>query len=144
MIVCILMTRANKQWGNCIVKRASAGLGLFAIDAFRKGDFVIEYTGEPLTTEEADRKGGKYLFYVDDNLTLDGTPRRHIARYMNHSCDPNCEAIIEEYENGDKKVMIYALRDIAPGEELTYDYGEEYVADFIAPHGCRCTHCSTQ
>ncbi len=132
----------NITEGNCIVKRGSAGLGLFAIDAFRKGDFVIEYTGEPLSTAQADAKGGKYLFRVDDALTLDGTGREHVARYMNHSCDPNCEAVIEEYPDGEKAVMIYALRDIAPGEELTFDYGAEYVEEFIKPHGCRCAACA--
>ncbi len=133
----------NITTDNCIVKRARTGLGLFARKNLRKGDFVIEYTGKRLTPEEADKKGGRYLFAVDDEITLDASARHHIARYMNHSCNPNCEAIIEEYDDGDKRIMIYALRDIGAGEELTFDYGEEYFNDFIEPNGCKCDACTT-
>ncbi|HHH12348.1 MAG TPA: SET domain-containing protein, partial [Candidatus Moranbacteria bacterium] len=63
--------------------RSRSGLGLFATKPFEKGEFVIEYTGEKLSAEEAEKKGGLYLFEVDENLTLDGTDRRHTARYLN-------------------------------------------------------------
>lgn len=123
------------------VKRSAAGLGLFAATPFVKGDFVIEYTGRKITHDEADRKGGKYLFSLDDDWIIDGTGRENVGRYLNHSCKPNCEAVIEEWPRS-KRIMIYAKKKIAPGEELTYDYGEEYFEEFIATgHGCRCTHC---
>ena len=58
------------------------------------------------------------------------------ARYLNHSCRPNCETDIVK-----GKVYIYAKRNIKSGEELTYDYGKEYVDDFIKPYGCKCLKC---
>ena len=121
------------------VGRSSAGLGLFAKDQIERGDFVIEYHGPVLSRDEADRKGGKYLFEVSSRRVVDGTPRCNIARYINHSCRPNCETDIVR-----GKIYIYALRRIKPGEELAYDYGKEYFDDFIKPHGCRCAHCQKE
>ena len=118
------------------VRRSSAGLGLYADEPIRKGRFVIEYVGRVLTSDEADRRGGKYLFEVSSRTTLDGTPRWNTARYINHSCKPNCEAIIDR-----GRVRIYAKRAIGTGEELAYDYGKEYVDEFIKPHGCKCASC---
>ncbi len=118
------------------VKRSSAGLGLFANVHFKKNEFIIEYTGQKLTDEEADKKGGKYLFKVKKNLTIDGTDRKNLSRYLNHSCCPNCEAL----QDGDK-IVIHAKKKIQPGEELTYDYGKEYFNEFIKPHGCHCQKC---
>lgn len=119
------------------VKRASAGLGLFAARAFKKGDFIIEYTGEVITNDEADRRGGKYLFTLNDTEVIDGKMRGNVARYINHSCRPNCEAVVEDEEH----VMVYAKRRIEPGEELTYHYGKEYFDDHIKPVGCKCAAC---
>lgn len=113
-------------------------IGLFANRDFVKNEFVIEYTGEPLTHEESDRKGGRYLFTLNDNIVLDGTGREHTARYINHSCAPNIEAIIEDEE----RIMFYAIKSIEKGEEFTFDYGEEYVKDIINKEGCRCDKCS--
>lgn len=115
------------------VGRSSAGLGLFATDHIKKDDFVIEYYGNMLTDEQADVKGGLYLFQIDKEFTIDGTPRYNKARYINHSCKPNCEPEIDG-----KRVFIYAIKNIKPGEELTYDYGKEYFNDYIKPFGCRC------
>lgn len=120
------------------VGRSNAGLGLFANRDISKDDFIIEYTGEPLTYEEADIRGGRYLFTLNDTTVLDGTGREHTARYINHSCDPNIEAVIEDEE----KIMFYAMRNIGKGEELTFDYGEEYVKDIIKKEGCRCQNCN--
>ena len=120
------------------VGRSSAGLGLFANKDIKKDDFIIEYTGEPLTYDEADQRGGRYLFTLNDTTVLDGTGREHIARYVNHSCDPNIEAVIEDEE----QIMFYAIKNIAKGEELTFDYGEEYVNDIIKKEGCRCPKCA--
>jgi len=121
------------------IKRSKAGLGLFAEQSYKKGDFVIEYTGELISPEEADRRGGKYLFTVTDDVILDGKGREHIARYINHSCKPNCYAEVDEDE---ERVFIYANRNIKAGEEITYDYGKEYFDDHIKPYGCRCNTCS--
>ncbi len=120
------------------VGRANAGLGLFANRDFKKDEFIIEYTGEPLTHEQSDKKGGRYLFTLNDKIVLDGTGREHTARYINHSCEPNIEAVIEDEE----QIMFYALRDIKKGEEFTFDYGEEYVNDIIKKEGCLCDKCS--
>jgi SET domain-containing protein len=121
------------------VKRSTAGLGLFTDADIKKGDFVIEYTGERITPDEADERGGKYLFTVSDDLVLDGKGREHTARYINHSCRPNCYAEIDEDE---ELVNIYAKRKIKAGEELNYDYGKEYWDEHIKPYGCRCEKCA--
>jgi SET domain-containing protein len=123
-----------------VVRRSSAGLGLFAAAPFAKGDLVIEYTGEVITDDEAQRRGGKYLFELNDQWTIDGKGRKNIARYINHSCKPNCYPELTEDE---KQVLIHAKRKIAPGEELTYNYGADYFKRVIKPHGCRCTKCKT-
>jgi SET domain-containing protein len=120
------------------VKRSSAGLGLFAAEPIRKGAFIIEYTGEIISTEESDRRGGKYLFTLDKKRVVDGKGRENTARYINHSCRPNCEPETDEDAG---KIRIFAKRAIADGEELTYDYGEEYFDEHIKPYGCRCAYC---
>ena len=120
------------------VKKSSAGLGLFAAAPFKKGDLVIEYTGETISEAEANRRGGKYLFELNDNWTIDGKGRENIARYINHSCKPNCYPELNEKETC---VFIYAKRKIVPGEELTYNYGKFYVDEMIKPHGCKCEPC---
>lgn len=117
------------------VGRSSAGLGLFAEDHIKKDDFVIEYWGPMLSDEAADEKGGAYLFEIDKDHTIDGTTRKNTARYINHSCKPNCEPEIDG-----KRVFIYAIRNIKPGEELTYHYGKQYFEDYLKPRGCRCGH----
>jgi SET domain-containing protein len=121
------------------VKRSKAGLGLFAKTAFKRRDFIIEYTGEHISQEEADRRGGKYLFTVTDDVTIDGKGRKNTARYINHSCDPNAEA---ERDEDELKIRIYARRRIEPGEEILYDYGSEYWDTHIKPYGCRCPKCT--
>ncbi len=119
-----------------VVKKTRIGLGLFAAIPFSRGQRVIEYTGALITNAEADRKGGRYLFQVNSRWTVDGTGRENLSRYINHSCDPNCVA----YTRG-RRIHIYALRDIAPGEELSYDYGSEYFDAYIRPKGCACPVC---
>ncbi len=121
------------------VKRSIAGLGLFATIPFKRGDFIIEYTGELISTEEADRRGGQYLFVVSDTKTIDGKGRSNTARYVNHSCAPNAEAELDEDE---LRVRIYAKKKILPGEEILYDYGKEFWDEHIKPYGCRCGHCT--
>jgi len=120
------------------VKRSTAGLGLFTEEDLQKEDFVIEYTGEHISPEESDERGGKYLFTLNDTTVIDGKNRRNKARYINHSCRPNCEAEIEDEE----RILVRARKKIKAGEELTIDYGKEYFAEHIAPYGCRCEKCA--
>jgi len=119
--------------------RPGLGLGLFADEPLKQGDFVIEYKGKKIPTTIADTLGTKYLFEIDDVWTIDGNDAKHAneARYINHSCKPNCEAEIDEYG----RVLISAIKDIRKGEELYYDYGEEYFNEFIKPDGCKCDAC---
>lgn len=115
------------------VGRSSAGLGLFATRPFKKGERIIEYVGRTISNAEAYTSRSKYLFEVNKRKTIDGTARENIARYINHSCTPNCEP---EIERG--RIFIDALRNIKAGAEFTYDYGEEYFNEHIRPYGCRC------
>ena len=118
-----------------IVRRSDGrGLGLYALVPFKRGDFVIEYTGEKMPTAIADTLTTRYLFEIDKDWTIDGANRGNIARYINHSCDPNCEVEISE----DDRIMISAIKKIEPGDELSYDYGDEYFDEFIRPAGCKC------
>ncbi len=121
-----------------IVKKSSAGLGLFATSDFKKGELIIEYTGERITEAEANRRGGKYLFELNDNWTIDGKGRENIARYLNHACKPNCEPELSEDET---QIFIYARRNIKAGEELTYNYGKMYFDQYIGKDICRCATC---
>lgn len=116
------------------VKRGLAGLGLFAGEDIKKGEMIIEYIGNILNKEEADKKvSSQYLFEISRNKTIDGTPRWNTARYANHSCDGNAESDIKK-----GRVFVKAIKNIKAGEEITYDYGEEFVKEHIAPYGCRC------
>ena len=121
------------------IKRGLAGLGLFAVKEFKKGEQIIEYTGERITREEADKRGGKYLFEVTDSLVIDGKDRSNLSRYINHSCRPNAEA---EHDESEDRIYIIAKKKIKPGEEITYHYGREYFKIMIKPYGCKCEHCS--
>ena len=122
-----------------VVRRGSAGLGLFAGHAFVRGDRIIEYRGETISDEEANQRGGKYLFTLNRHWVIDGKERSNLARYINHSCKPNCYAEINADET---RIFFYAKRKIAPGEELTYNYGKDYFERIIKPVGCKCAHCS--
>lgn len=115
------------------VGRSSAGLGLFATRKFKKGERIIEYVGRIITNSESYTSRSKYLFEVNGRKTIDGSCRTNIARYINHSCKPNCEP---EIVRG--RIFIDAIRNIKEGEELVYDYGEEYFNEHIRPYGCRC------
>jgi len=115
------------------VKRSSAGLGLFSGKDIKKGSFIIEYTGNILSSKEADARGGKYLFEINSRKVIDGSGRENKARYINHSCKPNCEIDIKK-----GRVFVYARKNIKEGEELSYDYGKEYFNEYIKPCGCKC------
>ncbi len=121
-----------------VVKRSSAGLGLYAGRDFKKDELVIEYTGEKISEAEAQRRGGRYLFELNDDWTLDGKARKHTARYINHSCAPNCRP---ELTDDETRVFIYAKRNIKAGEEFTYNYGKYYFDMMFGKDGCRCARC---
>ena len=101
------------------------GLGVFARNPIGKGTRVIEYLGERVSHTEADRRyehkdaadAHTFLFIVDARTVIDAGVDGNEARFINHACEPNCESVIEG-----RRVYIDALRAIAPGEELTYDY----------------------
>ncbi|MGH7141352.1 MAG: SET domain-containing protein [Minisyncoccia bacterium] len=120
------------------VKRSRAGLGLFAEEKIPKGACVIEYTGRPMTNAEAEASRSKYIFEVNKTLNIDGSSRTNRARYINHSCKPNCEI---EIVHG--RIFVMARRGIRAGEELSYDYDTDYFDYFIKPNGCRCVACAS-
>jgi len=134
----ILPSIIMKKKEKLAVKRSSAGLGLFANQAIKKKTRVIEYLGEIISEEEANRRGGKYLFELNDKKTIDGKDRSNVARYINHSCKPNC---YPELNSTETRVFIFTKKDIEAGEEITYDYGKTYFNDIIKPHGCKCSAC---
>lgn len=115
------------------VRRGVSGLGLFTEKPIERRGFIIEYTGPVLTLTQADARGGKYLFETNKNRFIDGSSRKNLARYINHSCTPNCKIDILR-----GRIYVFALRKIASGEELTYDYQQEYFDEHIKPYGCRC------
>jgi SET domain-containing protein len=114
-----------------LVKRSSAGLGLFAGEDIKKGTCVIEYVGREVSKEESETSKSKYLFEISSRKTIDGKPKWNKAGYINHSCVPNCEAEISK-----GRIFISAIKNVKEGDELTYDYGKEYWLEHCQP--CRC------
>ncbi|MBF5042066.1 SET domain-containing protein [Aggregicoccus sp. 17bor-14] len=122
------------------------GRGAFATRPIKKGERFVEYTGERISQKEADKRYDDsrmerhhtFLFSVDARTVIDATHTGNDARFINHSCAGNCEAVIDN-----RRIFIEALRDIAPGEELAYDYGYERGepeddAELEALYPCRC------
>ncbi|WP_411834227.1 SET domain-containing protein [Pseudoxanthomonas mexicana] len=128
------------------------GNGVFAIAPIKKGERIVEYKGTRRTHEAVDAddsgdvdSGHTFLFTLNDEYVIDANYRGNTARWINHSCSPNCEAVIEEHEGKDRrkdKVFIEAIRSIKPGEELTYNYGitlgEPHTARLKKIWACRC------
>ena len=125
------MSKGNQ---NLVVKRTNTGLGLFTSRAIPRDVKIIEYVGPIITTEEANRKGGKYLFELDKDHAIDGSARSNTARYINHSCRPNAKG----YTTG-RRIWIWSIRAIKPGEEITINYGKEYLDEHIQQ--CKCAKC---
>lgn len=127
--------------------RSSAihGSGTFAIQPIPEGTRIAEYTGKRITHEEADARYNDlemerhhtFLFSVDEQTVIDATEEGSDARFINHSCDPNCESVNEE-----GRIYIDAIRDIAAGEELFFDYAYERDGkedpDAEQRYACRC------
>jgi len=128
------------------IRRSSIqGRGAFATRRIRPGTRLIEYVGERISREEADlryddasmSRHHTFLFALDDDTVIDAAVGGNDARFINHSCDPNCQAVIE-----DGHIFIEAVRNIQPGAELTYDYAYERTDDHgpedEALYACSC------
>jgi SET domain-containing protein len=126
------MNKGNRKFA---VKRSSTGLGLFTLEAIPRGKRIIEYTGPIVTADEAAVSNRKYFFELDDKRAIDGSPRTNLARYINHSCRPNAKG----YTSG-RRIWIWSLRAIKAGEELTIDYGKDYLDAHIKR--CKCDSCA--
>ncbi len=122
---------------NLRVGKSKTGKGIFATTPIRKGSCVIEYIGKPIAEELLYTINNKYLFETGKDKTINGNIPENKARYINHSCRPNCEA-----KGPYGRIFIMAIKNIKPGEELTYDYGKEYFDEYIKPKGCRCAKCA--
>lgn len=121
------------------IGRARTGFGLFATAPIKKRSRVVEYKGRLLNTEQANKRlsrGSRYLYEINSRWTLDGTPRSNISRYINHSCNPNCQTTTVK-----RRVFVFTLRNIKPGEEITYDYGIDYFKNVIGRSRCQCSRC---
>jgi hypothetical protein len=131
---------ARKPTRPCRIGRSAAGLGLFAVKPFANKAYIATYRGKWIPTTHAHERerrfGAKYMFEVNRQWTIDGSPRHNLGRYINHSCRPNAEAVLRN-----RRIVFVALRAIEPGEEITYDYGPDYFELFIKPSGCRCAAC---
>jgi len=119
-----------------VVKRSSTGLGLFATRPYKKGERIIEYFGRVISKAEEYKSRSQYLFEVNSRKTIDGSSRENFARYINYSHKPNCEPNIVR-----GRIWIDAIKNIKEGEELSYDYGDEFFDEHIKPYGCRCRKC---
>ena len=121
------------------------GNGVFAVQDLAEGETLIEYKGEVINWKEALRRhphdpaqpNHTFYFHIDDGCVIDGNVKGNDARWINHSCEPNCEA-----DEVDGRVYIKALRNIAAGEELNYDYGliidEPYTPKLLSEFPCWC------
>ena len=128
-----------------IVVRGSEihGKGVFAARAFAKGERIIEYKGKVITEEAADERYGDdesnhtFLFLLDNDMVIDAYRGGNSARWINHSCNPNCEPVEE-----DDRLYIHAIRNIKAGEELSYEYNlvieDRYTPAIKRLYACRC------
>lgn len=142
------MTTKRRRGGTTLFElRHSSihGLGAFALREIPAGTRIAEYTGERITQDEADARYDDdsmehhhtFLFKLDDDTLLDATRRGNASRFINHSCEPNCESVTE-----DGHIYIDAIKDIAADEELTYDYrivrAGRYQKSWDTLYACRC------
>jgi len=123
------------------------GAGLFAAKDIKKHTRVIEYIGEKITKKEGDKRsaarikkylnkkneGSVYIFELNKKYDIDGSFAYNKARYINHSCSPNCEVDIVKNE-----IWISSIKKINKGEELSYDYGYPFDSDDFKDHICEC------
>jgi hypothetical protein len=138
---------ADGHGGRRIQVRRSGvhGKGVYALKPIRKGETIIEYKGEVVTWKQAQRRHPHnpddphhtFFFHVDDRRVIDAAYGGNAARWINHSCAPNCEA-----DEVDGRIFIKALRNLRPGEELFYDYGlileDRYTPAIKRQYACLC------
>jgi hypothetical protein len=122
------------------VGRSRTGLGLFATKPIKKGAKIVRYFGPLLDSrnKKHDAIENKYLFELNGRWTIDGSVRENVARYINHACKPNAESDVSARK---RKVVIRAIKNIEPGEEINYDYGTDYFKAYLKPIGCKCAAC---
>lgn len=121
------------------VGRSRTGLGLFATEPIRKRTLIAYYVGQKIANAEAEKReatGARYLYELNSRWTVDGKSRRNLARYANHSCRPNAESDVVK-----GKITIRAIRNIEAGDEITYDYGRDYLRNVIGLKNCQCVKC---
>ena len=127
---------------NCFRTMNGKGWGLKSLQEIKIGTFVIEYVGELITMEEyvkrlERRVDNWYFMSLDNARMIDGGRKGNLARFMNHSCDPNC--VTQKWTvNGDTRVGLFAIKNIDPGEELTFNYQFETDEDGGHEKECRC------
>ena len=123
------------------------GYGIIATRDIKRNTKIIEYVGEKITRSEGNKRsekrikkylnskktGSVYIFVLNKKYDIDGSPLYNKARYINHSCDPNCEVDIV-----DEKIWISSIKSIKKGQELSYDYGYEFDKDDYKDHVCKC------
>ena len=123
------------------------GSGIFATEDIKKGVKIIEYIGQKITKKEGDKRsekrikkflnskvtGSVYIFELNDKYDIDGSFKYNKARYINHSCRPNCEV---EITRG--RIWIKSIKNIKKETELSYDYGYEFDRDDYKDHRCKC------
>ena len=160
---CPSLCRAKEKCGNMqfqkrvypslsVKKTPNRGWGLFINKDVKKGDFLIEYVGELITTDEfkrridhmltnKDAEQNYYFMVMDNSRVIDAGPKGNVARFMNHSCDPNC-ATEKWTVNGDTRIGLFALEDIKGGTEITFNYQLEAFGEQKKPCLCGAKNCS--
>jgi SET domain-containing protein len=139
-----LTLEASSRLRTVVSKSSIQGRGVFATQPFEKGEVVMEYTGELVRPIIADAREsfykqyglGDYVFRLTDSVYIDATFKGNNARFINHSCEPNCKSLVVNIE-GEAKIIIISARDIEAGEELSYDYKFDW-EDEKKKEECRC------
>ena len=135
----------KKMWK--VRKSKVHGKGIVATENIKKNTKIIQYIGEKVTKREGDKRselrlktyldskktGSVYIFELNKKYDLDGSPLYNKARYINHSCEPNCEVDIKN-----DKIWISSIKNIKKGEELSYDYGFSFDKNDYRDHVCKC------
>jgi uncharacterized protein len=130
-----------------LIKSKIHGKGIVASINIKKNTKIIEYIGEKITKKEGDKRsekwlkkysnkkifGSVYVFELNTKYDIDGSPLYNKARYINHSCDPNCEVDIVK-----NRIWISSIKNIKKDQELTYDYGYPFDKDDYNDHECKC------
>tara|TARA_A100000164_G_C21457651_1_gene563038 strand:- start:89 stop:568 length:480 start_codon:yes stop_codon:yes gene_type:complete len=129
------------------IKSKIHGIGIVASEDIKKNTKIIQYVGEKVTKKEGDKRsadrikkyinskneGSVYIFELNKRYDIDGSPKYNKARYINHSCNPNCEVCIIN-----NKIWIKSIKNIKKGSELFYDYGYAFDEDDFSDHICKC------